>query len=160
MKYDGTATQHGVVELVGFIVAGEEFGVDILSVQEIIRMVEITKVPNSRDYVDGIINIRGKVIPIIDFRKRFNIEDYGEEPNDRRIIIVRLDKTIIGITVDKVSQVFKLPVDQIEAPPNAIKGYDSEAISGVGKLGEKLIILLDLQKLFTDVELSQLAEAA
>lgn len=160
MRYDTATTKHGVVELVGFIVAGEEFGVDIMSVQEIIRMVEITKVPNCREYVDGIINIRGKVIPIIDFRKRFNLDRYEAEPNDRRIIIVKLDNTTIGITVDKVSQVFKLPIEQIEDPPQAIRGYDSDAISGVGKVGEKLIILLDLQKLFTEGELEQLADAA
>lgn len=149
------------LHMVGFTVGSEEFCVDILKVQEIIRMVEITVMPNSPDYVEGVINLRGKIIPIIDFRKRMHLPD-SEILNEqtRRIVVVSFGKMIAGLVVDKVSHVMKLSADQISPTPEVSKGCDSECIMGVGRSGDRLLILLDLDRMFKENELNQLADAA
>lgn len=149
------------VHMVGFSVGGEEFCVDILKVQEIIRLVEITKMPNAPEYIEGIINLRGKVIPIIDFRKRCSI--FGDTEvcsQHKRIVVTSIGTRTIGLIVDKVSQVRKLAQDGISAIPPAFTGYNTDFISGVGKDGEKLLILLDLEKLIGQGELESLEQAA
>ncbi|KAF0219240.1 MAG: purine-binding chemotaxis protein [Geobacteraceae bacterium] len=151
----------GVLHMVGFTVGREEFCVDILKVQEIIRMVEITLMPNAPDYVEGVINLRGRVIPVIDFRKRFHLMDGGEaDSQHKRIVVVALNGVTVGFVVDKVSQVIKLAQDQISPTPDTVKGYDSEFISGVGRLGDKLLIILDLERLFSQHELEGASMAA
>jgi len=161
MSLQTTAVNSDSVQLVGFTVDGEDFGVDILKVQEIIRMVDITKMPNAPEYVEGVINLRGKVIPVIDFRKRFHLqEDAAENHDNKRIVVVALSHVTIGIVVDKVSQVLKLPTEHISATPDTVKGTDSEAINGVGRLDDKLLILLDLEKMFSVVEFEAMAQAA
>jgi purine-binding chemotaxis protein CheW len=149
------------MHMVGFTVASEEFCVDILKVQEIIRMVEITVMPNTPDYVEGIINLRGKIIPIIDFRKRMHLP-FAENLNEqsRRIVVVSFGKVTVGLVVDKVSHVMKLTTDQISPTPEVIKGFESECLMGVGRSGDKLLILLDLEKLFHQEEFTGLADAA
>ncbi|HKZ17071.1 MAG TPA: chemotaxis protein CheW, partial [Geobacteraceae bacterium] len=130
-------------------------------VQEIIRMMEITKIPNAPDFVEGVINLRGRVIPIIDFGKRCNLYGTGDvDENHRRIVVVGIGEKIIGLVVDKVSQVIKLEQEQISSTPGVAKGYNSEFISGVGKSGDKLLILLDLEKLFMQGELDDIDIAA
>ena len=149
------------LHMVGFSVGSEEFCVDILKVQEIIRMVAITAMPNAPDYVEGVINLRGKVIPVIDFRKRFHIFDGKEaDSQSKRIVVVSIADATIGLVVDKVSQVLKLTTDQISPTPTVAKGYDADSIIGVGRIGEKLLIILDLEKLFSDGELSDMSDAA
>jgi len=149
------------LHMVGFSVGNEEFCVDILKVQEIIRMMEITKIPNAPDFVEGVINLRGRVIPIIDFGKRCNLYGTGDvDENHRRIVVVGIGEKIIGLVVDKVSQVIKLEQEQISSTPGVAKGYNSEFISGVGKSGDKLLILLDLEKLFMQGELDDIDIAA
>ncbi len=149
------------LHMVGFTVGSEEFCVDILKVQEIIRMVPITAMPNAPDYVEGVINLRGKVIPIIDFRKRFHIFDTTTvEEQNRRIVVVSIGSATIGLVVDQVSQVLKLNADQISPTPAVAKGYEADSIIGVGRIGEKLLIILDLEKVFSDAELSGMESAA
>ena len=149
-----------VLHMVGFSVGTSEFCLDILAVQEIIRMVEITKIPNAPDFVEGIINLRGKVIPIIDFRKRCNLHDEAECSSEhQRIIVVGIGTKTIGLVVDRVSQVIKLDGNQISSAPDVTKGFNSDFISGVGKSGDKLLILLDIGKLFSQGELAGLDEA-
>lgn len=137
------------LHLVGFTVASEEFGIDILKVQEIIRMVPITTMPNAPGFVEGVINLRGQIIPVIDFRKKFGLFD-GASINDtsRRIVVVSLSSTTIGLIVDSVSQVLKLQESDVSPAPDAAKGFDGDAIVGVGRLGERLMILLDLEQMF------------
>jgi purine-binding chemotaxis protein CheW len=150
-----------ILHMVGFSVGKEEFCVDILKVQEIIRMMEITKIPNAPDFVEGIINLRGKVIPIIDFGKRCNLYGGNEvDENHRRIVVVAIGEKTVGLVVDKVSQVIKLEEDLISSTPDVVKGCNSEFISGVGKSGDKLLILLDLEKLFGQGELERIEIAA
>lgn len=145
-----------IKQLVTFSLGQEEFGVDILKVQEIIRMVEITKVPKAPDFVEGVINLRGKVIPVVDLRRRFGMTQ-AEHSKDTRIMVVDICKTITGFIVDSVSEVLRIPADTIEPPPPVVAGIESEYINGVGKLEDRLLILLDLDKVLSGEEINQLA---
>jgi purine-binding chemotaxis protein CheW len=147
--------------MVGFTVGSEEYCVDILKVQEIIRMMEITKIPNAPDYAEGVINLRGKVIPVIDFRKRFNLaDDSNGNADSQRIVVVDIAGTTIGLIVDQVSHVIKLESDKVSPTPDAVKNGSGGCFSGIGRLGEKLIILLDVEGMFGEGELDWTAEAA
>lgn len=141
----------GLLQLVSFNLGKEEFAVDILKIQEINRMVEITKVPKSPEFVEGVINLRGKVIPIIDLRKRFNLPG-SENTKQTRIVVVDIDNKVVGLVVDAVSEVLRLPANTVEPPPPIVAGIDSEYISGVGKLEDRLLILLELDKVLSKDE--------
>lgn len=135
-------------QLVSFKIDMEEYGVKIANVQEINRMTEITKVPRAPDYINGIVNLRGNVIPALDLRKRFKLSE-KEETDATRIIIVDLNGKRTGIVVDSVSEVLRFEKSNIEAPPEIISnGIDSEYIEGVGKLddGKRMILILDISK--------------
>jgi purine-binding chemotaxis protein CheW len=147
--------------MVGFSVGDEEFCIDILKVQEIIRMVDITKIPNAPEYVEGIINLRGRVIPILDFRKRCNLcSELEWDKQHKRIVVAAIGERTVGLVVDKVSQVLKLEQANIASTPDVVKGSNSDFISGVGKDGDKLLILLDLEKLITKGDLDEIEQAA
>jgi purine-binding chemotaxis protein CheW len=160
MKANRTGSDE-IHHMVGFTVGTEEYCVDILKVQEIIRMMEITKIPNAPDYAEGVINLRGKVIPVIDFRKRFNLyEDFNGNADARRIVVVDIAGTTIGLIVDQVSHVIKLENDKVCPTPEAVKSSGGECFSGIGRMGEKLIILLDVEGMFGEGELDWTEEAA
>ena len=137
-----------LLQLVSFKIGDEEFGVDILKVQEINRMLEVTRVPNAPEYVDGVINLRGKVIPIIDLRRRFGMERREKDKNTR-IVVVELSGKVIGFVVDAVSEVLRIPRNVTEPPPSIVAGIDAEYITGVGKLEDRLLILLDLERVLS-----------
>jgi purine-binding chemotaxis protein CheW len=139
-------------ELVTFNIGEEEFGIDILKVQEIIRMVEITKVPKAPEFVEGVINLRGKVIPVINFRKRFGMET-KEDSKETRIIVVEIESKILSFIVDSVSEVLRLPVSSIESAPSVVSRVDSSYIYGVGKLEDRLLILINIDRLLSEKEL-------
>ena len=143
------------LQLVSFNIGSEEFGVDILKVQEINRMVEITRVPQAPHYVEGVINLRGKVIPIVDLRKRFNLT-MKEYDKNTRIVVVDINGSIMGMIVDAVSEVLRLPVSTIEPPPEIVTGVNAEYIKGVAKLENRLLIFLDLSKV---IDLKEMALA-
>ncbi|WP_243438573.1 chemotaxis protein CheW [Fundidesulfovibrio soli] len=145
-RNDGT-----LLQLVTFNISQEEFGVDILKVQEIIRIMEITKVPRAPEFVEGVINLRGKVIPIIDLRKRFGMASRGHD-SQTRIIVIEINQMIVGFVVDSVSEVLRIPASTVEPPPSIMSGIESEYISGVGKLEDRLLILIDLDKLLSSEE--------
>ncbi|HCR13261.1 MULTISPECIES: chemotaxis protein CheW [Solidesulfovibrio] len=140
-----------LLQLVTFSIGEEEFGVDILSVQEIIRMMDITKVPRAPEFVEGVINLRGKVIPIIDLRRRFGLSTRDHDKHTR-IIVIEINNMIVGFVVDSVSEVLRIPASTVEPPPPVVSGLESEYISGVGKLEDRLLILLDLNKLLSGEE--------
>jgi purine-binding chemotaxis protein CheW len=147
--------------MVGFTVGNEEFCVDILKVQEIIRMMGITKIPNTPDYAEGVINLRGRVIPVVDFRKRFNLPESAEMNNDsRRIVVVDSVGTTIGLIVDEVSHVIKLENDCVSPTPETVKSSGGACFSGIGRMGEKLIIFLDVEGMFSEGELAWAEKAA
>jgi purine-binding chemotaxis protein CheW len=139
---------HDLMQLVSFHVGGEEFGIEILRVQEIIRIQQLTPVPNSPNFLDGVINLRGKVIPVVALRRCFSLED---RPHDKqtRIVVVEVNGSVLGFIVDSVSEVLRLPVETIEPPPRLGK-VEREYVSGVGKLDDRLLILLDLNRLMSD----------
>ncbi|GAB6886666.1 chemotaxis protein CheW [Desulfothermus okinawensis JCM 13304] len=144
-----------MLQLVSFKLGDEEFGVDIMQVQEIIRMQNITSVPNAPDFVEGVINLRGRVIPIIDLRKRFGLEEKSHD-KATRIIVVKVEEITVGLVVDEVSEVLRIPIDTVEPPPPIVAGVESEYIKGVGKLEDRLLILLDLTKTLSKEEKASL----
>jgi purine-binding chemotaxis protein CheW len=151
------------LQLVGFRLGEEEYGVGISQVQEIIRLPEITRVPKAPGFVEGVINLREKVLPIISLRKRFALEDV-EKADSQRIIVVNIDGVSTGMIVDSVSEVLRLPKDSIEPPPPILFGLDTDHLEGIGKLedGKRLLLLLDLPRLLTTSEkrkLSQLSKS-
>lgn len=146
-----------LLQLVTFSIGEEEFGVDILKVQEIIRTMEITKVPRAQDFVEGVINLRGKVIPIIDLRRRFGFAS-KEHDKHTRIIVIEINNMIVGFVVDSVSEVLRIPAATVEPPPPVVAGVESEYISGVGKLQDRLLILLDLDKLLSGEDMEVLSQ--
>lgn len=134
-----------LLQLVSFKLGDEEFGIDILLVKEIIRTMVITKVPNSPAFVEGVINLRGKVIPVINLRSKLGMAKKENDARTRIIVVDILDKTT-GFVVDAVSEVLRIPSDITEAPPEIVTGVDSEFIKAVGKLKDKMLILIDLDK--------------
>ncbi|NPV26096.1 MAG: chemotaxis protein CheW [Firmicutes bacterium] len=133
-----------------------EYGVPITQVQEINRLTNPTKLPKVPSFVEGVINLRGKVIPVIDLKKRFDLE-IGEYTDDTRIIVVEIDGHTVGIIVDEVTEVLRLATSQIEPPPSIIGGIAADYLKGVGKIGERLLVLLDLHKILTESEKKDLA---
>lgn len=153
---DGT---HGgaLVQQVTFKIGEEEFGVDILKVQEIIRMMPITRVPNAPTFVEGVINLRGKVIPVIDIRRRFGMAE-TQHNEKTRITVMDLQGQIVGFIVDAVCEVLRIAQSTIEPPPAVMSGIGSEYLRGVGKLHDRLLILLDLDNLLSPNEKNALRE--
>ena len=146
-----------LLQLVTFSTGDEEFGVDILRVQEIIRTMAITKVPKAPDFVEGVINLRGKVIPIIDLRRRFGLQSKAHDKHTR-IIVIEINTMIVGFVVDSVSEVLRIPTSTVEPPPPVVAGLESEYISGVGKLEDRLLILLDLDRLLSRADIDALRQ--
>ncbi len=144
-----------LLQLVTFHLGDEEFAVDILNIQGINRMIEITKVPNSPDYVEGIICLRGKILPIIDLRRRLGLPT-KEYDKSTRFIVVEIENKIIGFIVDSVCEVLRINRNLTEPPPAIVAGIASDYITSVAKLEDRLIILLDLNKVLTDNQKAEL----
>ena len=146
-------------QMVTFNLGPEVFGVNILQVQEINRMVEITAVPHTEEYVEGIINLRGKVIPIIDLRKKFGLAE-KEQDNHTRIIVVDVSGETVGLVVDSVSEVLRVPSGSLEEAPKLVTGGShngADYIRSVAKLDDRLLIYLDLDKIIISSILPQSA---
>jgi purine-binding chemotaxis protein CheW len=147
-----------LLQFVGFHVGSEEFVVNILRVQEIIRAQQLTRVPNSPACMEGVMNLRGKIIPVIALRKRFGLE---EAPPDKqnRIVVVEVQGSVFGFAVDAVSEVLRLPSHTVEPPPR-LGPVEREYVAGVGKLGDRLLILLDTDRLLSEPEQQLTSTAA
>lgn len=154
MSFTGSRSEQ---QLVVFTLAGESYGVDIAKVSGIERMQEITRVPRTPPYVEGVINLRGRVIPVIHLRKLFSLDE-GEITKETRIVVVDIGGQPIGVQVDEVTQVLTIPSETIEPPSAVIASADADYLLGIAKLKDKMIILLDLDKLLTQRQASQLAE--
>ncbi|HEY3374519.1 MAG TPA: chemotaxis protein CheW [Candidatus Aquicultor sp.] len=137
-------------QLVVFEVGDESFGIDISLVQEIIRLQPITEVPKAPMHVKGVINLRGKVIPVVDLIERFGFSS-SEETKATRIVVVNVLGNTVGMIVDAVSEVLRLSIDSIEPPSSIVESVGSQYLKGIGKLEERLIILLDLDKLLAEM---------
>ena len=135
-----------LIQLVSFMLGEEEFGVDVLKVREIIRMPEITRVPNTPHYVEGVINLRGKVIPVMSMRNRFGLE-LKEFDKQTRIMVMEVDSELMGFIVDSVSEVIRISQHEIQPPPAVFSsGVDHECLTGIISQRERLLVLLDLEK--------------
>ncbi|MBF0457055.1 MAG: chemotaxis protein CheW [Nitrospirae bacterium] len=135
-----------VLQLVTFTLGTEEYAIDILKVQEINRMTEITMVPNAPPFVEGVMNLRGKVIQVMSLRGKFGMEGRSSDESSR-VMIVGLQGVTIGLIVDSVSEVLRVPSDVVEPTPPMSSNISTEFIQGIAKLNDRLIILLDIDKI-------------
>ena len=147
------------LQVVGFRIGTETYGVRIGSVREIVRVPEITSVPSAPDLIEGVINLRGKIIPVMDLRKRFGQTEILPDKKNR-ILVVELDNKLLGLIVNAASEVLKIPPADIEAPSSVFAEGESSYVVGVGKLKGRLIILLDITKLLQRPEYKRLEEVA
>jgi purine-binding chemotaxis protein CheW len=147
------------LHLVGFRVGRETFGVPIHLVHEIVRVPEITAVPEAPEYIEGVINLRGKIVSVLDLRKRFGEKEITSNRKNR-VIVVEMDKKLVGLIVDAASEVLKVPEAEIENPPNVFEGGDLNYVTGVGKLKGRLIILIDLTKVLQRGEVKRITAVA
>ncbi|MDX2037163.1 MAG: chemotaxis protein CheW [Isosphaeraceae bacterium] len=143
-----------VIQLVGFRLAEEDYAIAITKIQEIILMKPITRLPEVPVFIEGLINLRGSVIPIVHLRKRFGLphRDFDDET---RTIVVNLEDRTIGFIVDAVTQVMRINADDVQPVPLSVRSHDRRHISGLAKLEDRLLIILDIEKLFDtgDLEL-------
>lgn len=150
-EYSGSGkagkTSNRLLQLVSFKLGNEEFAVNILEVQEINRMTEITKMPGLSYHVEGVVNLRGRVIPVVSLRKRLGLPE-KEDNEHSRIMIMDIGGNTMGLIVDAVSEVLRIPSDIVEPPPPLSTGSSADYIEGVAKLEDRLIMLVDLKKLF------------
>jgi len=147
------------LHLVGFKIGKETFGVPIGLVHEIVRVPEITAVPDAPDYIEGVINLRGKIVSIIDLRKRFGEKEINRNKKNR-ILVAEVEGKLVGLVVDAASEVLKMPAGDIEDPPNVFEEGELNYVTGVGKLKDRLIILIELTKILQKGELRRLGEVA
>lgn len=148
------------LHLVTFRVGTELFGVPISAVQEIVRVPAIARIPQSPDFVEGVINLRGRVITVIDMRKRLGhtpVELDGENKK-ARILVVEADRRLVGVIVDEVAEVLRLAEDQTEPAPPMVAGLSNQYIRGVGKLEDDLLILIEIEKILTADQLNAIDE--
>lgn len=148
----------GERQIVAFSLGQETYGVDIASVREIIPIQKIVPVPRAPDFVEGIINLRGRIVPVLDLRKQFGFEEKKGDPN-QRIVLVESGQESIGVIVDSVSSVLRISEGSIEPAATVVVGNEIEYIQGIAKVGEELIVLLDLTRIISDAEKRTLREA-
>lgn len=152
-----TDSEQELMQLVGFTIGDELFGVQILMVQEIIRAAPITPVPSSPDFVEGVINLRGNILPVIDLRKRLNLYSKDVDQTKTWILILDIQDKITGFIVDSVTEVLKIQESTIEPPPDIITaGLESQYLRGVCDIGPQLLILLDFKRILLQEELQKL----
>lgn len=148
-----------LMQLVGFVISDEIFGVDILMVQEIIRGAVVTPIPNAPKFVEGVINLRGNIIPVIDLRKRLNLYD-GQESQDKNwVLLLDVGNRVTGFVVDRVTKVLKVQQEHIEPPPDiVVAGLESQYINGVCEIDDYLLILLDFDRILLMEEIKKLKQ--
>lgn len=146
-----------ILQLVSFNIANEEFGIDILKVEEIIRVITITRIPNTPEFIEGVVNLRGRVIPVVNLRTRLGFPK-KEFDNQTRVIVVEIADITVGFIVDSVREVLRIPKSITEPPPELTTDVNSEYITAVGKLENRLLILLDLEKILNIKEKEELLE--
>lgn len=145
------------IQIVGFRIGRETFGLPISIVREIVRVPEITAVPNAPDHIEGVINLRGKILPVIDLRKRFNATPVTPN-NKNRIVVVEVEGRLVGLIVSSASEVLRIPPSEIEGPHNVFQEGDPSYVTGVAKQNGRLVILLDIHKILQRSERHGLSE--
>ena len=152
----GSTRGREVKHLISFAVGVEEYGLELLRVKEVIRMRQIVRLPNAPAFMKGIINLRGDVIPIIDLRGRFGLGS-SEQTASTRIIVVEVRGQLVGMVVDSSNEVVRVPVDQIEPPSPLLRTGAQEFITGVAKMEDRLVILIDVDMVFNTEEIGRMA---
>ena len=152
---DRVDTRGELRQFISFSVGEEEYGLELLRVKEVIRVRQITRLPKAPSFVKGIINLRGDVIPIIDLRDKFGLEA-KDATATTRVIVVEVEAKLMGMVVDSASQVVRISADQIDPPPPVLGGFSQEFITGVGKIDDRLIVLLNSDAVLTAEERTQL----
>lgn len=145
----------GEMKVIVFRLKDEEYGVEVNQVKSIEKLEHITRVPRTPKFVKGVINLRGVVTPIIDLRKRFDLEE-SEYTESTRIIIVAVGELEVGLIVDAANDVIDIPVNAVEPPPEVVGGVEAAYLRGVAKLDKRLLILLNLDKVLSTEEIKQL----
>jgi purine-binding chemotaxis protein CheW len=145
------------LHIVGFKVGRETYGVPITSLHEIVRVPDITAVPDAPDYLEGVINLRGKIVSVMDLRKRFG-EKEATLRRQNRILVVEHAGRLAGLIVDSASEVLKIPADAVEAPPAVFQEGGLNCVTGLGKVGGRLVVLLDMSKLLAPASLQVKSE--
>jgi purine-binding chemotaxis protein CheW len=148
-RYSPNANSEELLQLVTFRVGSDVFGLDILRVREIILHQPLTRVPNSPDFVDGVINLRGQVVPVIALRKRFQLEE-SQPDQQARIVVLDVQSMVLGFIVDSVPEVLRVPASAVVAPPRVAK-VEGDYVSGVAKLDDRLLILLDADRIVSSL---------
>jgi purine-binding chemotaxis protein CheW len=147
------SAQNPVIQLVGFRLDNEDYAIAITKIQEIILMKPITRIPQVPDFIEGLINLRGSVIPIVNLRKRFGLPP-REIDDETRTIVVNVHEKTVGCVVDAVTQVMRINRDQIQPPPLGVMAVNHQYLAGLAKLDDRLMIILDIDKLFQAEELA------
>jgi purine-binding chemotaxis protein CheW len=146
------------LQIVGFRIGKEMFGVSIALVHEIVRVPEVTAVPEAPEYVEGVINLRGRIVPVVDLRKRFAVKEITTAKKNR-ILVTEVDKRIVGVIVDSTSEVLKLKEEQVEPPPtDLLQDGAATYITGIARVKDNLIILVDLKSILATGGLRRLGE--
>jgi len=166
-KEKKTAAAEDTVQLVTFQVGTEEYGLDIHSITEVVRPLKITPLPKMPAFIEGVVNLRGVIIPIVDLRNRFDVKTVKNDQRKMRMMITRgavqraagPSGGLLGLLVDNVDEVIHVPKKNIDAAPAAATGRSADFITGMGKVGERLIILLDITRILSQQERVALAEA-
>ncbi|MCU0844013.1 MAG: chemotaxis protein CheW [Spirochaetes bacterium] len=143
---DSAVSEGEIVQIVSFMLDDVEYGINILQVHEIIRMPEITRLPNTPEYIKGVINLRGSVIPVVDMRLRFGLPQ-GTITDLTRIIVVETGEKLVGLLVDNVYQVIRMPGRNIDPPSDLIEGISDEFIRGIGRVSGRLVVILNLDSI-------------
>lgn len=159
MEAVATKTKTTEGRFLTFVLGKEEYGIEILKVREIIGVMSITTVPQTPEYMKGVINLRGKVIPIVDLRSKFSMPEV-EHTKETCVIVVDVNSTQLGIIVDSVSEVLDIGNGEIEDTPDFGQEINTESIMGLGKTKDKIIILLDIEKVLTSEDLEMAEQVA
>lgn len=145
-------------QYVGFVLGNEHYGVDIMGVEEIIRLMEITPVPRVPAFVEGIINLRGYIIPVVDLRKRLGLAIKAEDKDSERIIVTILGDRRMGFIVDKVEQVMHISQENLDETPGTATKAAQKYVTGVARTSKGIVIILDMFKIFTDKEIQEISK--
>ncbi|MHB8173567.1 MAG: chemotaxis protein CheW [Nitrospirota bacterium] len=156
MQGDAVKKEGRRVQLAVFHAGPGEYAVDIMGIMEIIRPQKLTVVPKAPEFIEGIINLRGNVVPVIDIRKRLGVTPGPGAESRNKVLILLVDGKIVGAVVDDVKEIIYMDVGQIEDAPEVVRGPEAQFLQGVGKAGERLIMVLDPEKLLNPRELAEL----
>lgn len=142
------------IQLVMFTISGEKYAIDIMKAKEIIKPVKVTPLPDVPEYIKGVINLRGMLLPVISMKERLGIadENIDELGHEARVILVAMERMVIGIFVDSVEEIIRVQLKDIQAPPRIAKGIGSEYLQGICRMGEEALVMLDLNKILSSSE--------